>query len=61
MNVSITTTHKEGLEVDARSMPGNPYNGHMLAEALEQVAIFSDVNRKSLSSTVAIKALRSTA
>ena len=41
--VSITTTHKEGLVVGARSMPGNPYDGHTLAEALEQAAILSDV------------------
>ncbi len=29
--------------VGARSMPGNPYDGHTLAEALEQAAILSDV------------------
>jgi IS5 family transposase len=38
VKVSITTTHKEGLVVGARSMPGNPYDGHTLAEALEQAA-----------------------
>nr|EUJ13140.1 transposase [Ralstonia solanacearum P673] len=27
----------------ARSMPGNPYDGHTLAEALEQVEILSEV------------------
>ncbi len=43
VKVSITTTHQEGLVVDARSMPGNPYDGHTLAEALEQAAILSDV------------------
>jgi len=42
VKVSITTTHKEGLVVGARSMPGNPYDGHTLAEALEQAAILSD-------------------
>jgi transposase, IS5 family len=41
--VSITTTYKEGLVIGARSMPGNPYDGHTLAEALEQAAILSDV------------------
>jgi len=35
VKVSITTTHREGLVVGARSMPGNPYDGHTLAEALE--------------------------
>lgn len=43
VKVSITTTHKEGLVVGARSMSGNPYDGHTLAEALEQAAILSDV------------------
>jgi IS5 family transposase len=43
VKVSITTTHKEGLVVGARSMPGNPYDGHTLAEALEQAAILADV------------------
>ncbi len=41
--MSITTTHQEGLVVGARSMPGNSYDGHTLAEALEQAAILSDV------------------
>jgi hypothetical protein len=31
VKVSITTTYKEGLVVGARSMPGNPYDGHTLA------------------------------
>lgn len=39
VKVSITTTLKEGLVVGMRSMPGNPYDGHTLAEALEQQAI----------------------
>lgn len=43
VKVSITTTHKEGLGVGARSMPGNPYDGNTLAEALEQAAILGDV------------------
>ncbi|WP_247315389.1 transposase, partial [Ralstonia pseudosolanacearum] len=42
VKVSITTTHKEGLVLGARSMPGNPYDGHTLAEALEQAEILSD-------------------
>ncbi|WP_232464324.1 transposase, partial [Burkholderia ubonensis] len=43
VKVSITTTHKEGLVIGARSMPGNPYDGHTLAEALEQAVILGDV------------------
>ncbi|MGF6995067.1 IS5 family transposase [Paraburkholderia sp. GAS32] len=42
VKVSITTTHKEGLVVGMRSMPGNPYDGHALAEAPEQAAILCD-------------------
>ena len=30
VKVSIATTHKEGLVVGMRSMPGNPYDGHCL-------------------------------
>jgi len=37
VKVSITTTHKEGLVVGARSMPGNPYDGHTLSGAIQQV------------------------
>ena len=43
VKVSIVTTLKEGLVVGARSMPGNPYDGHTLHEALEQAAILSEV------------------
>lgn len=28
-----------------RSMPGSPYDGHTLAETLEQVAILTDTNK----------------
>ena len=34
--VSLAVTHKLGLMVGARSFPGNPYDGHTLAEQLEQ-------------------------
>ena len=42
VKVAIATTLKEGFVVGARSMPGNPYDGHTLAETLEQAAILSD-------------------
>jgi IS5 family transposase len=35
-------TAKEGLVVGMRAMPGNPYDGHTLADALEQVEILTD-------------------
>jgi IS5 family transposase len=40
--VSVATTLDGGFVVGMRSMPGNPYDGHTLAEALEQVAILTD-------------------
>lgn len=40
--VSIATTIDEGFVVGMRAMPGNPYDGHTLAEALEQVETFTD-------------------
>jgi transposase, IS5 family len=43
VKVSIVTTWKEGLVVGARSMPGNPYDGNTLQEALEQATILSEV------------------
>jgi IS5 family transposase len=42
VKVSIATTHKEGLVVGMRSMPGNHYGGHTLYETLEQVAILTE-------------------
>lgn len=48
VKVSIATTHKEGLVVGMRSMPGNPYDGHTLFETLEQVAILTDCQPKEV-------------
>ena len=36
VKVGMVVTHKRGLMVGARSFPGNPYDGHTLAEQLEQ-------------------------
>lgn len=35
--VSLAVTHKEGLVVGAKALDGNPYDGHTLKEALNQV------------------------
>ena len=40
--VSIATTHREGFIVGMRALPGNPYDGHTLREALEQVEILTE-------------------
>ena len=45
MKVSVATTLKEGMVVGMRSMPGNPYDGHTLAETLEQVGILTGTDR----------------
>ena len=39
VKASIAVTHRNGLMVGARSFPGNPYDGHILKEQLEQTAI----------------------
>jgi len=46
VKVTIATTLKEGLVVGMRSMPGNPWDGHTLAETLEQVGILADARPK---------------
>ena len=45
MKVSIATTLKEGLVEGMRSMPGTPYDGHALAETLEQVDILAGTDK----------------
>jgi IS5 family transposase len=40
--VSVATTLNGGFIVGMRLMPGNPYDGHTLAEALKQVAILTN-------------------
>ena len=40
--VSIATTLDGGFVIGVRSLPGNPYDGHTLAEALEQVEVLTD-------------------
>ncbi|CAE6872681.1 hypothetical protein R75465_08389 [Paraburkholderia aspalathi] len=39
VKVSLAITGKHGLIVGARAFPGNPYDGHTLAEQLEQSSI----------------------
>mgnify|MGYP001169815332 FL=1 len=42
VKVGVALTHKRGLMVGTRSFPGNPYDGHILAEQLEQVTILTE-------------------
>ena len=39
VKASIAVTHKSGLMVGARTFPGNPYDGHVLNQQLEQTTI----------------------
>jgi len=39
VKASIAVTHKQGLIVGARTFPGNPYDGHILAAQLEPTNI----------------------
>lgn len=47
VKVSVVTTLKEGFVVGMRSMPGNPYDGHTLEEAIEQMSILSERKPKT--------------
>lgn len=48
VKVTVATTHKEGLVVGMRSLPGNPYDGHTLPEAIEQITILTDQKPKAV-------------
>lgn len=59
--VSVATTLKGGFVVGTRSLPGNPYDGHTLGEALEQVAFSPATRRSGLSSIAATRVTASMA
>ena len=53
VKVSLAVTHKSGLMVGARSFPGNPYDGHTLAEQLEQTnTLLQDLGVKPTTAVV---------
>ena len=46
VKVSLVVTHKQGLMVGARSLPGNPYDGHLRSAQLEQTTnLLQDTGR----------------
>lgn len=48
IKVTVATTLKEGLVIGMRSLPGNPFDGHTLDEAIEQVSILTDRKPKTV-------------
>lgn len=42
VKAGFAVTHKRGLIVGARTFPGNPFDGHTLAEQLEQARILTE-------------------
>ncbi len=53
VKVSLAVTHEHGLMVGARSFPGNPYDGHTLAEQLEQTnTLLQDIGVKPTTAVV---------
>ena len=53
VKVSLAVTHRHGLMVGARAFPGNPYDGHTLAEQLEQTTtLLQDIGAKPTTAVV---------
>lgn len=48
VKVSVAVTHKEGLVVGMKSLAGNPYDGHSLAGALQQVGVLTGTMPKAV-------------
>ena len=46
VKTTVAVTNRESFVVGCRSLPGNPYDGHTLPEALEQVEILTGVAPK---------------
>jgi IS5 family transposase len=47
VKASLAVTHKSGLIVGARTFPGNPYDGHVLNQQLEQTTILLEDTGKA--------------
>ena len=53
VKVSLAVTHKQGLMVGARTFPGNPFDGHTLAQQLEQTTNLLQDRKRSGNPSVA--------
>jgi hypothetical protein len=60
VKATITTTLKEGLVIGMRTLPGNPYDGRSLREALEQTRIQDTALAPHLVATALLRGLNST-
>jgi transposase, IS5 family len=49
VKVSLLVTAKEGFVLGARAMPGNPCEGHTLADQLEQLDLVTGIHPKQAS------------
>ena len=47
VKASFAIIHKKGLIVGVRTFPGNPFDGHTLAEQLEQTQIWKSSTKAS--------------
>lgn len=47
VKASIAVTHRSGLMIGARTFPGNPYDGHVLSQQLEQTRILLEDTGKA--------------
>jgi IS5 family transposase len=47
VKASVAVTHRSGLMVGARTFPGNPYDGHVLNQQLEQTTILLEDTGKA--------------
>lgn len=53
VKVSLAITEKSGLVVGARSFPGNPFDGHTLAQQIEQTnTLLEDIGTKPTTAVV---------
>lgn len=48
VKATVATTHKEGLVAGIRSLPGNPYDGHTLTDAIEQITLLTSQKPKGV-------------